>query len=343
MRRFYWIGPIVFVAIIAAFAVVYRSAKSPKFAQTPDGKPTGKPIAKLVATAAPNSDDLPVKGGCPDWGDRRLTSTNANINNVKYFLSLGRVSDSGDRDEISLAESRITEDIYTPDVLGVPLVPIRKEVELIRDTTRPERMIQGYIAKPMRQIKAPEALVDIVVKDEWEYEVRFFKLDQIGAKENGIYTTLGQPFSVSRIRNPNPPNINKLEITKSKDGTIEKSEYNYDAESDTWLLVVNGVEQTRKVSVVNPKNPCERIETRFDLEDGKLLKTVKIYKAFPWGQEVVKKTEDADGKPKTTIYKYFDDINGPHYTFLKTTIEPNGKVVQHNTQPDPLTPNARRP
>ncbi|HSE21682.1 MAG TPA: hypothetical protein VLB68_08475 [Pyrinomonadaceae bacterium] len=340
MRRFYWIGPIVFVAIIAAFAVVYR-VKSSKNTRAPANKAVAKTIVAQSVTT-PSEDDLPAKGGCAEWGGRLLKSTNANIRNVNYYMSLGRVSESGDRDEISLGESRITPDIYTPDVLGVPLVPIRKEVELIRDTTRPERMIQGYIAKPMRQIKAPETLVDIVVRDEWEYEVRFFKPDRIGPKENGIYTTLGEPFSVVHIRNPDPPNINKLEITKSKDGQIEKSEYNYDAESDTWLLVVNGEERTRKLSQVNPKKPCERIETRFDLEKGKILKTVKIYKAFPWGQEVIKKIEDPDGKPKTTIYKYFDDINGPHYTFLKTTIDPNGKVEQHNTQPDPLTRDPRR-
>jgi len=338
MRRFYWIAPIVFIAIIAAFAVAYRTSKSSKL--TP--APVAKAVAKPIAATAPSEDDLPAKGGCQEWGGRLLKSTNANIRNVNYYVSLGRVSDSGEHDEISLGESRITPDIYTPDVLGLPIAPIRKEVELIRDTTRPERVIQGYTAKPMRQIKVPEALVDIVVKDEWEYEVRFFGPDRIGPKQAGIYTTLGEPFSVVRIRNPEPPNINKVEITESKEGKTKKSEYNYDATTDTWLLLVNGAERSRKLSVVNPKNPCERIETRFDSEEGKILKTVKIYKAFPWGQEVVKKVEDPDGKPKTTIYKYFDDINGPHYTFLKTTILPNGQVEQHNTQPDPTMPNVRR-
>jgi hypothetical protein len=194
----------------------------------------------------------------------------------------------------------------------------------------------------MRQIRAPETLVEVVVKDEWEYEVRFYAPELIGPKRDGLYTTLGEPFTVIRFRNPDPPNTNKLEIIKSKDGIVEKSEYSYDAGDDTWILKVNGVEKTRKLSVVNPKNPCERIETRFDLEDGKLLKTVKFYKGFPWGQNIVKKIEDPDGKPRTTVYKYFEDINGPHYTFLKTTIHPNGRVEQHNEQPDPTMPLGRK-
>lgn len=334
MRRFYWIGPIVFIMIVAAFAVVYRSGKSSRIAQ--------KPVTKPVATTEVPAEDLPAKGGCPQWGGRLLKSTNSGISNISYFMSLGRVSDSGEYDEISLGESRITADIYTPDVLGFPIVPIRKEVELIHDTTRPERMIQGYKTQPMRQIKAPETLVDILVKDEWEYEVRFYTPDLIGPKRDGLYTTLGNPFTLIQFRNPDPPSTNKLEITKSKDGKVEKSEYSYDDKQDTWLLVVNGVEKTRKLSVVNPNNPCERIETRFDLEEGKLLKTVKIYKGFPWGQNIVKKIEDPEGKARTTIYKYFEDINGPHYSFLKTTIDPNGRVEQHNTQPDPTMPRVRK-
>jgi hypothetical protein len=336
MRRLYWVlGPIIFIAIVAVFVYIQRRHKPRVSSQTSVAKPVPAPTI--------DADDLPAKGGCPGWGGRRLKSTNSNIRNVNFVMALGRVSDTNDHDEITLGESRITPDIYTPDVLGVPLVPIRKEVELIRDKTRPERIIQGYTAKPMRQIKAPETLVDIEVKNEWEYEVRFYRPGQVGPKRDGIYTTSGEPFSVVRFRNPDPPNINKLEITKSKDGKFEVSEYSYDNEQDTWLLKVNGVEQTKKLSVVNPKNPCERIETRFDLEQGKLLKTVKIYKGFPWGQDVIKKIEDPDGKARTTTYKYFEDPNGPHYSFLKTTIDPDGKVEQHNTQPDPtMRPPVRR-
>jgi len=127
-----------------------------------------------------------------------------------------------------------------------------------------------------------------------------------------------------------------VEITTFKNGEADKSEWRYDAATDTWTFFRNDVETSRKLSEVNANDPCERIETRFDLEDGRWTKTIKIFKAFPWGQEIVRKTEDPDGKALTTTYKYFDDPRGPHYTFLKTTIHPDGTVEKHNRHPDPL-------
>jgi hypothetical protein len=114
------------------------------------------------------------------------------------------------------------------------------------------------------------------------------------------------------------------------------------------LLTKNGVEIARKISEINPDDPCERIETRIDAENSKAVKTVKIYKGFPWGQSIVKTIEDPDGEARTTTYTYFEDLNGPHYSFIKTTIHPNGEVELHNQQPDltmPLTksPNVTHP
>src|SRR5688572_9125949 len=51
---------------------------------------------------------LPEKGGCPDWGGRRLRSVNSHINTVQYTLGLGRIWDNGDTDRISLAEKVLT-------------------------------------------------------------------------------------------------------------------------------------------------------------------------------------------------------------------------------------------
>jgi hypothetical protein len=90
-------------------------------------------------------------------------------------------------------------------------------------------------------------------------------------------------------------------------------------------------------------NPCERIETRFDLQKGSWVKTIKIFKAFPWGQDIIQKIDDADGEARITKYKYFDDPNGPHYTFLKTTIHPDGTIERHNRHPDPFNKSPKQP
>jgi hypothetical protein len=158
----------------------------------------------------------------------------------------------------------------------------------------------------------------------------------VRSKRNGFYRVLGEPYSVSRIRNPNPPETNAIEITTIKEGSVEKSEWKYDRSTDTWTFFLNDVESSRKYSQPDPNNPCERIETRYDLKDRVWVKTIKIWKAFPWGQDVIKKIEDPDGAALTTTYKYFEDPDGPHYTFLKTSIHPDGTVERHNRHPDPF-------
>jgi hypothetical protein len=61
------------------------------------------------------------------------------------------------------------------------------------------------------------------------------------------------------------------------------------------------------------------------------------------GQEVIRKTEDPDGEARTTTYKYWDDPQGPHYTFLKTTIHPDGRIERHNRGPDPFEHLPKKP
>lgn len=272
------------------------------------------------------------------WGGRRLRSTNSRAMTVQYKLGLGTIWKNGDSDRISLLEKVLTPNSYTPDVLGFPVSTKDNTIEFIRDPSRPKRVIAdpgekgGYTSQSIKQIKVPEALVDIVVLSEWEYQIRFYPLSQVGPKQGGFYTFTGDPKSVAHIRNPNPPQTNAIEITTTNDGNVEKVEWKYDEASDTWTYFENGVETSRKLAEINPNDPCERIETRYDLEEGRWSKTIKVFRAFPWGQEIVKKIEDPDGKARTTTYKFFDDPNGPNYTWLKTTIHPDGRVEKHNRQ-----------
>jgi len=307
-------------------------------------------IAAPDASSASNRSAAPrakfsERGGCPVWGGRRLRSTNSGVLTVQFQLGLGRISADGETGHISLREAVITTNSYTPDVLALSFFP-KGPTELVRDPSRPQRVIAdpgekgGYTSQSIKQVKGPETFMDIVVLDEWEYEIRFYQPDQVRSKRNGFYRVAGEPFSVALIRNPNPPKTDTIEITTTKDGVTTKREWKYDEASDTWLFFLDGVETVRKLSEISATDPCERIETRFDLkEEGGWLKTIKIFKAFPWGQDIVQKIEDADGEAKITRYKYFDDPKGPHYTFLKTTIHPDGTIERHNRHPDPFKKN----
>src|SRR6185369_5559246 len=183
----------------------------------------------LPATSAQIAD----RGGCRAWGGRRLRSTNAGVMPVQYSVGLGRISADGQTGRISLAEDIISANSYTPDVLALSFFP-KGPTELIRDPSRPQRVIAdpgekgGYTSQSIKQVKGPDGFMDIVVLNEWEYEIRFYHPDQVRSKRNGFYRAVGEPFSVSLIRNPNPPKTDSIEITTTKAGTAEKNEWKYD-------------------------------------------------------------------------------------------------------------------
>ena len=298
--------------------------------------------------AAPQAQKIPVRKGngpCRINGGIPLNSIESNVSNIRLTLCLGKLS-SGKCATMSLYQGRITADTYTPYAFGLPY-PDRGEVELINDTSHPpkqfgelHKLVDGtvvppYSHHPMRQIKLPAALIDVVVLSRWEYDLRFYQAKDVGPKEDGLYTLTGDPEVVWKFKNPEPPSLNRLQLIRTKDGSDDVTEFAYDEAEDKWVMSKNGSWVTIKSSVVTPDNPCERVETRLDREGGHVTKTLKIFRAFPWGQEVVKVIEDPDGQALVTTFAYFEDKKGPHYRFLKSITYPDGTVELQNEQPDP--------
>ncbi|HVG34309.1 MAG TPA: hypothetical protein VM911_14660 [Pyrinomonadaceae bacterium] len=291
---------------------------------------------------------IPVRTGngpCQLNGGIPLNSIESKVSNIRFNLCLGKLS-NGHCVTMGLYESAITPDIYTPYAFGLPSVD-RGEVELINDTSHPPRqfgelheLVDGtavlpHSKQPMRQIKLPERLIDVAVISPWEYDLRFYQAKDVGPKENGLYTITGSPEVVWKIKNPEPPSLKRFQLIRTKDDRDDVTEFTYEEAEDKWSMFQNGSWVTIKSSVVNPDNPCERIETRLDKEDGQVVKTIKTFRAFPWGEELVKTIEDPDGKALVTTFTYFEDKKGPHYRFLKSTTYPDGTVELENEQPDP--------
>ncbi|HEX8145493.1 MAG TPA: hypothetical protein VF553_23190 [Pyrinomonadaceae bacterium] len=315
------------------------------------------PQARAVMVLLPMSPEpqtdrraqkIPVRTGngpCKINGGLPLTTIESKVSNIRFTLCLGKLS-NGDCVAMSLHESQIDADIYTPYAFGLPSV-YRGEVELINDTSHPEKkfgelhqLIDGtaippYSKHPMRQIKLPNVLVDVAVLSQWEYDLRFYQAKDVGPKENGLYTITGSPQVVWKFKNPEPPSLNRFQIIRTKDDRDDVTEFTYDEAEDKWVMFKNGSWVTIKSSVVNQDNPCERIETRLDRADGQVTRTIKIFRAFPWGQELVKTIEDPDGTASVTTFAYFEDKNGPHYRFLKSITYPDGTVELQNDGPDP--------
>jgi len=110
-------------------------------------------------------------------------------------------------------------------------------------------------------------------------------------------------------------------------GSVDLSESFYDEAQDVWVLTRNGKVVTKSRSVVNSGDPCERVETRIDQDGDTTKKTIKVYRGFAWGQELVKEIEDADGQALTTITTFYEDPTRAHYGHVKTMTLPNGRVL----------------
>ncbi len=268
---------------------------------------------------------------------RRLTSLETNVAHIQMDIGLGcGDNDKRDCSGLSLMESKITAAIYTPE--SMPFPTDRKWIELIPDTTRHARQVGGYdlrhrtlmpvhVIDPIRQARTPRALVDVIVITQWEYDFRFYRPESIGPKKNGLYTVSNSPFVIYKFKNPNPPAVNRLQISIIKNGTVDLSESFYDEAQDVWVLTRNGKVVTTSRSVVNSSDPCERVETRIDQDGETTKKTIKVYRGFAWGQELVKKIEDANGQALTTTITFYDDPNRAHYGHLKTMTLPDGRVL----------------
>lgn len=314
-------------------------------------KPRGAMVLGPVlpeSQAVTQAQKLPVKtdnGLCQVNGGLHLNSIESMIFNIHLTLCLGKLS-NGDCVTMTLDENQITADTYTPYAFGLP-DPDRGEVELINDTSNPPKqfgelhqLVDGttvppYFKHPMRQIKLPTELIDTVVLSQWEYDLRFYRAEDVGPKLNGLYTVTGHPHAVWKFKNPAPPSLNRLQMIRTADGVDDVKEFSYFEPEDKWVFSSNGSWVTMKSSIVDPDNPCQRIETRLHREGGEVTKIIKIFRAFPWGQEIVKAIEDPDGKALVTTFSYFEDKKGPHYGFLRSITHPDGTVELQNTQPDP--------
>lgn len=159
-----------------------------------------------------------------------------------------------------------------------------------------------------------DGLADIVVtQPAVSYEIRCYSPEQVGTKENGLYTSIGIPHTVWRIENPNPGTNTKVQVTKISNGLSEVSLYEYSHNSEAWLLNKPdnlGIEsqttswdysQTVKVITTVKKTP-----------DGKIAsKIASTYQKFPFGDRIVNVSVDPDGVNLRTQRTYHTDSNNP--------------------------------
>src|SRR5947207_8280518 len=282
---------------------------------------------------------------CPVSG-KPLRSTDPKFCSITISMGAGRFAGGI---PISLCEAELTEDTYTPHALGGPGGSgVAPELEVIF-------VPSGNASTPysMRQLKSPEIFIDIVPLSRWEYELRFYHAEEsvvsqsktekgeglkfipgVGRPEPvGLYNVTGEPFVIWRFRNTNPPAMDRLQVSKIKNGVAETHEYQYAAATDTWTFSNNQGEMVSvKTSEVNSSDPCQRTEVLVKKDRGLVTyRRSRVFRGFAWGQEIIKQVDEQNGEAKTTAYTFYQDpAEENRYSRVESITNPDGSWEKYD-------------
>jgi len=250
------------------------------------------------------------------------TSCDLDLDSINWGVSMGRLSDGRSAEALSILENAISASVYTPAALIYSPPGQTNEVDVVRNGDG-----------SLRQIKAAQALADVVVISASEYEVRFYRLADVGTKTGGIYPVSNQPLTVWRIKNPDPTTTRRLQILKIQNGvTLETNEYTQDVLSNTWSLNKGAGSMIKTLAIVQV-TPTTRIETTIVKESNGTIvsKMARTYHTFAWGDDLVKEVDDPDGAALTTIYAYYENPAQPgRFAQLQSITYPDGSWEKYD-------------
>jgi RHS repeat-associated protein len=225
-------------------------------------------------------------------------SSGQQVGSVLWGAALGRLSDGRSAGSINIRERFLSASTYTPAALIYSPPARTSEVEVIRTP-----------GGALRQIKAPQALADVVTVSSTEYDIRFYLPADVGSKVNGLYTVVAAPFATWKIKNPDPATQSRLQISKTQNGVTETGEYTWVAADNSWSLTTGGGARVETKTEATNAATGERAETRI-VKDGAgqiVSKKVTTYHPYAWGEELLREVLDPDGAALTTQYSYYEN------------------------------------
>jgi YD repeat-containing protein len=244
------------------------------------------------------------------------------LGSVVWELGLGDLSDGRSAQSIGLRERTLSARSYTPAAL-IYSPPARSgEVDVVRGTNG-----------SLRQVRAPQTLANVITVSSTEYDIRFYRAADVGAKVGGVYSVSGQPFVTWKVKNPDPSSFTRLQIAKTQNGVTDTSEYIWDVPSNSWSLSTGGGVRVESKTVTYP-TPNSRTETTIVKNSGGqvISKVARTYNTFPWAEELVQEVIDPDGAALKTIYAYYDvaSKDEDRYTKVKSVTNPDGSWEKYD-------------
>jgi RHS repeat-associated protein len=255
-------------------------------------------------------------------GGAASESCDIRAGSIRWSVNMGRLADGKSAQAISIREGVLSESIYTPAALVYSAPGLTTEVEEVRNPDG-----------SLRQVKAPEALADVVVISNIEYDVRFYFASSVGAKVDGVYTVTGSPYVTWKIKNPNPATITQLEISRIQNGGTDTNNFTWDSATSNWTLTQGGGARIQTSTEVINGGTGDRTKTTTvkNSTNQVISKFVQTFHTFPWGEELIQEITDPDLAALTTNYAYYQNpAEDWRYGKVQSLTNPDGSWVKYD-------------
>jgi RHS repeat-associated protein len=266
-----------------------------------------------------------VKVGCDCETCKSPGACEQKLGSIDAVWSLGKGARGESAGNIFLRSSAPSPDLYTPR--GLFFSTLDLAVEPIYDT------------EALRQVVAPQTLLDVLVLSATSYELRFYDASAQGEQEpEGHYAIT--PGSVAdvvwRVEDASAAGTNRLRLTETRGGQSTQHEYEWNAALSDWVLRKGDGEASESRSeTVSGTNRIVRVTKKDRLGTPSSVSEL-TYGRFSWGEELVREVLDPGGASLTTVTDYFDTPAEPwRHQMLKSVEHPDGSWVRYEYRQDP--------
>lgn len=283
------------------------------------------PLGRASEYDVPDTE-APGDGQWPEIGPGK--SEFARVTAIKCSVGLGRLLNGKSAGRIFYVENELTSNSYAPNAIFF-YQPFTNHTQVTVITNH--SITNSYV---IRQIRAPQAFVDIPATNTNSFELRFYLPGQISATTNasGYYDILtNSPFVVWRFGNPdeNPTITRRLRISEERLAITYTNDIEFDSTNNIWSLTRGvGPEQyreTRRIAFeINDVldefglpigYSTNRFETNRVTDGASRLayEAIEKHRWFEWGWDQISVTVDPATNALTTTFEYFTSTNAESY------------------------------
>jgi RHS repeat-associated protein len=241
--------------------------------------------------------------GCSSCGS---SSPQGQSGSLSWEFSLGRAPTNASAGQLFISGDLPTLALATPERLRISPGPGVQAV---------------YSGGMLRQVRAPQAFVDVITNSAFSYELQYYLPSQYSSSLNGagLFDRIGSPspFATWRIQNPDAStnSFNTLVVTDIRGTETRVFTHAYSSLSGSWTVTHPGGLREDVIStttVPNEDGGYYRTVTTATRTPGRSddLKTRLVYQKFGGTnagfEALIEETLSPDNNPQTNSYQYYE-------------------------------------